>query len=175
MPPLAASTSSFLGKTVASAVSFGFTFGKKVIQNQQQLEHTNKLTRDSDAHSVIHQDKTVYRFGFSILLSIRDVCPNNAGEYETPTIRPSFNRNPTKEEWIVFEKSLIEIARRGSPALKNNLQKVYATFLKNPKSLHESAYATEIEGVLTRLAKPLPIEAPPPVLQITNVHNFDLD
>lgn len=138
----ATSGETMLTSTLAAAASFAFTFGRKAMQNQELMDNTKRMARDSDAHSVIHQDEDVYRFGFSTLLSRFDHLEKNAkkndkGELEliSPTLRPSFNVEPeTAEDWNILHTSIAAIKQYGSDSLKRRLTTIENILKKNPNS-----------------------------------------
>jgi len=129
-----------------STISFAFTFGKKVTENKELMDNTKRIARDSDAHSVIYLDDEVYRFGFSCLLSrynnfSETATQNEKGELElpSPTLRPTFNIEPTTEDWGILHDSLDLILQKGSPSLKKRLRTIEDLLRRSPDTgLHEA-------------------------------------
>ena len=162
MPSTRSPGSGFMLNALSGAASFAYTFGSKVAENAELLGTTRRLARDSDAHSVIHQDADVYRFAFTALLSRFDFFEQNAvkneeGSYQldSPTLRRTFNVAPvTEEDWKVLHESLDEINRRGSPALKGFLASIEAALNQsNPlESLVEADFLLQKE-LQTRMKK----------------------
>jgi len=107
---------------VIAGLSFAWTMGGKILQDQDRLSGSKQLVRDADAHSVIHDSPATYRFGFyaSIVNYSEDVPNGNLSD--PPVIRPTFNKDPVDADWATFRRTLLSLEGSG---LDQHLQEIW--------------------------------------------------